>query len=100
MKPVVEKEFRVLIAKMRVVCEQTDCCTVAKARQPSQLDCTSCILSDMDSIITELVSLRDLRDKMVACPVKRTKLEAVFIPETLEQFKKENEGDKKEEEIG
>ena len=87
-----------LIARMRVVCEQTDCCTVVKARQPSQLDCVACLLDDMDSIITELVELRKLRDQLVALPVKRTKLEVVFLPETMEQYKKENES-KKEEEI-
>jgi hypothetical protein len=89
MKPPADKEMRVLIAKLRVICEETGDCPVAKARQPSQLDCFACFANDLDTIINELVELRNFKDQITQYGTKHTKLEAVYRPETLELLKKE-----------
>lgn len=78
-----------LIAKLRVVCEEVEDCPLVKARQPSQLDCFACFANDLDTIINELVELRRFKDQITQYGTKHTKLEAIYRPETIELLKKE-----------
>lgn len=80
-----------ILAKLRLVCEQVDDCTVSKARQPSQLDCFGCLLNDINSMVDELVALRAFKDQITQYGTHLTKLEAVFRPEILLQLKDEIE---------
>lgn len=80
-----------ILAKLRLVCEQVDDCTVSKARQPSQLDCFGCLLNDINSMVDELVALRTFKDQITQYGTHLTKLEAVLRPEILGKLKEEME---------
>jgi hypothetical protein len=96
MKPATDKEMRVILARLRVVCEEVGDCPVAKARQPSQLDCFSCLINDMNTMTDELVELRKFKAQATQYGTRTTKLMAVFHPEVIDQLKQEiTESEKK-----
>lgn len=91
MKPATDREMRVILAKLRVVCTEVDDCPVSKARQPSQLDCFSCMMVDLNSMVDELIALRAFKDQITQYGTHLTKLEAVLRPEILGKLKEEME---------
>jgi len=47
MKKAAEHSVKDLIRNYRVICDRLGDCPIRKARQPAQLDCVSCIFSDI-----------------------------------------------------
>lgn len=83
------KEVTVLIARMRAICAKLDDCPVKKARDPSQLDCISCILADVETMVAELKVLRGFKVQITQYGTTVTKLEATIEPELVPLLKKE-----------
>jgi hypothetical protein len=92
MKRSAEAEVKNLIRRVRLVCDQLNDCPIKKARQPSQLDCLVCILTDMESMRAELKSLREFKAQATIYGTSITKLEASLdeslLPVLKDQMKK------------
>jgi len=76
------REIKVLIAKMRALCEEIGDCPIKAARDPSQLDCISCILQDVETMAKELASLRLFKEQLTQYGTTVTKLEGTLKPES------------------
>lgn len=87
MKKPAEKEIKNLIRQMRQTCARLDDCPVGKARSPSQMDCISCILQDVEVMRQELQQLRQFKAQVTMYGTSLTKLEATLDPQLLPVLK-------------
>jgi len=78
MRKPAEKEVKNLLRKMRLVCDELGDCPVKKARNPTQLDCFTCILQDVEVMREELGKLREFKKQITLYGTSTTKLEVAL----------------------
>jgi len=77
MKRTAEQAVKDFIRKYRVICNRLNDCPIKKARQPSQLDCITCILEDIEILKKKARAFDKIQAEATEYGTTTTKLEAV-----------------------
>ena len=77
MKRMAEQAIKDLIREYRVICNRLNDCPIKPARQPSQLDCITCIKADIEVLKKKARAFDKIQAEATEYGTTTTKLEAV-----------------------
>lgn len=89
MKRAAEAEIKDFIRSYRLICERLKDCPIKPARQPSQLDCWTCMKTDIDNIKKKARAFDKIQAEVTDYGTTITKLEAMDDEGTITILKRQ-----------